>query len=400
MSQIPYVFNQLSRFIDRDYFENLVARYHGNQYVKEFSCWNHLLVMIWAQLTSRRSLRDIEVSLRAHSDKLYRMGIGKHISRNNISHANTKREVAIYRELAQRMMQKATCIRFRDPQLEELSCLFSISGFFAIDSSSIKFDLNRYPWSVPQQGVGGIKLHTMYDLLREVPKMCLITGHEERDQTFMEDYPYEKESLYIIDKAYMKTRGLFAIEKSKAFFIVPIKRNVKYLVVKDDTEHSNPIEVIADRTIEFTSRWAKAGYPKRLRLVTYYVEKKGKAMQFLTNNFKLPAETVALLYKYRWNIEVFFKWIKQHLRINSFYGTSANAIMIQIYTAFIAYCILALAADAISYKGSLYDFANMISVSLTEKVYIKELIDRYQEPNEEKEKSILPSLFDFDKMSH
>ena len=302
------------------------------------------------------------------------MGIGKHISRNNISHANTKREVAIYRELAQRMMQKATCIRFRDPQLEELSCLFSISGFFAIDSSSIKFDLNRYPWSVPQQGVGGIKLHTMYDLLREVPKMCLITGHEERDQTFMEDYPYEKESLYIIDKAYMKTRGLFAIEKSKAFFIVPIKRNVKYLVVKDDTEHSNPIEVIADRTIEFTSRWAKAGYPKRLRLVTYYVEKKGKAMQFLTNNFKLPAETVALLYKYRWNIEVFFKWIKQHLRINSFYGTSANAIMIQIYTAFIAYCILALAADAISYKGSLYDFANMISVSLTEKVYIKELM--------------------------
>ena len=400
MSQIPYVFNQLSRFIDRDYFENLVARYHGNQYVKEFSCWNHLLVMIWAQLTSRRSLRDIEVSLRAHGDKLYRMGIGKHISRNNISHANTKREVAIYRELAQRMMQKATCIRFRDPQLEELSCLFSISGFFAIDSSSIKFDLNRYPWSVPQQGVGGIKLHTMYDLLREVPKMCLITGHEERDQTFMEDYPYEKESLYIIDKAYMKTRGLFAIEKAKAFFIVPIKRNVKYLVLKDDTEHSNPIEVIADRTIEFTSRWAKAGYPKKLRIVTYYVEKKGKTMQFLTNNFKHPAETVALLYKYRWNIEVFFKWIKQHLRINSFYGTSANAIMIQIYTAFIAYCILALAADAISYKGSLYDFANMISVSLTEKVYIKELIDRYQEPNEEKEKSILPSLFDFDKMSH
>lgn len=400
MPQIPYVFNQLSRFIDRDYFEILVSRYHGNQYVKEFSCWNHLLVMIWAQLTSRRSLRDIEVSLRAHGDKLYRMGIGKHISRNNISYANSKREVSIYRELAQRMMQKAACIRLRNSQLEELSGLFSISGFFAIDSSSVKFDLNKHPWSVSQQGVGGIKLHTMYDLLREVPRMCLITGHEERDQTFMEDYPYEKGCLYIIDKAYMKTRGLFTIEKAKAFFIVPIKRNVKYLVLKDDTEHSNPIEVIADRTIEFTSRWAKAGYPRKLRLVTYYVEEKGKTMQFLTNNFKLPAETVALLYKYRWNIEVFFKWIKQHLRINSFYGTSANAIMIQIYTAFIAYCILALAADAISYKGSLYDFANMISVSLTEKVYIKDLIDRYQEPNQEKEKSILPSLFDFDKMSH
>ena len=130
-------------------------------------------------------------------------------------------------------------------------------------------------------------------------------------------------------------------------------------------------------------------------MVTYYVEEKGKAMQFLTNNFKLPAEKVALLYKYRWNIEVFFKWIKQHLRINSFYGTSANAIMIQIYTAFTAYCILALAADAMSYKGSLYDFANMISVSLTEKVYVRDLIDRYQEMSEEKGNPIFPTLFDF-----
>lgn len=225
--------------------------------------------------------------------------------------------------------------------------------------------------------------------------MCLITGHEERDQTFMEDYPYEKECLYIMDKAYMKTKGLFTIEEAKAFFIVPIKRNVKYLVLKDDTKHDTPIEVMADRTIEFTSRWAKAGYPKNLRMVTYYVEEKGKAMQFLTNNFKLPAEKVALLYKYRWNIEVFFKWIKQHLRINSFYGTSANAMMIQIYTAFTAYCVLALVADAISYKGSLYDFANMISVSLTEKVYVRDLIVRYQELNEEKGKPLLPSLFDF-----
>ena len=399
MPQIPYVFNQLSQFIDRDYFEILVARYHGNMYIKEFSCWNHLQVMIWAQLTSRHSLRDIEVSLRAHADKLYRMGMGKHISRNNISHANSRREVGIYRELAQRMMQKAASVRVRNPQLEELSKLFSINGFFAIDSSSVKFELNKYPWSVPQQGVGGIKLHTMYDLLKEVPRMCLITGHEERDQTFMEDYPYEKGCLYIIDKAYMKTRGLFSIEASKGYFIVPIKRNVKYLVLKINTEHERPIEVLADRMIEFTSRWAKTGYPKELRLVTYYVEQKGKAMQFLTNNFKLPAEKIALLYKYRWDIEVFFKWIKQHLRINSFYGTSANAIMIQIYTAFTAYCILALVADAVSYKGSLYDFANMISVSLTEKVYIRDLIDRYEGLNEENEKSLLPSLFDFDKMS-
>lgn len=395
MSQVPYVFNQLSQFIDRDYFERVVARHHGNHCIKEFTCWNHLQVMLWAHLTSRRSLRDIEVSLRAHADKLYRMGIGRHVSRNNISYANARRDVAIYRELAQRMMQKAASIRFRNPQLEELSEMFSITGFFAIDSSSIKFDLNRFPWSVPQQGVGGIKLHTMYDLLREVPRMCLITGHEERDQTFMEAYPYESGCLYIMDKAYMKTRGLAAIEEVRGYFIVPIKRNVKYLVVKGGIATSGCMEVIADQTIEFTSRWAKTGYRDKLRLVTYYMEEKGKTIQLLTNNLKLPAEKVALLYKYRWDIEVFFKWIKQHLRINVFYGTSANAVMIQIYTAFTAYCTLALMADTMSFRGSLYDFANMISVSLTEKVYIRDLLDRYKEQDNGKTSPNFPMLFDF-----
>ena len=395
MPQIPYVFTQLSLFIDRDFFETLVARYRGNKYVKEFSCWNHLQVMIWAQLTSRRSLRDIEVSLRAHSDKLYRMGMGKHISRNNIAYANSKREVAIYRELAQRMMQKTASIKFRDPILEELSELFSISGFFAIDSSSIKFELSKFSWSVPQQGVGGIKLHTMYDLLREVPRMSLITGHEERDQTFMEDYPYEPDCLYIMDKAYMKTKGLRTIKEKNAYFIVPIKNNVKYVISKDETHRSNCACVYADQLIKFTSRWAKTNYPYELRLVAYYLENKNDTLILITNNYELPAEKVALLYKYRWNIEVFFKWIKQHLRINSFYGTSANAVMIQIYIAFTAYCVLALTADAVSYKGSLYDFANMISVSLTEKAFIGDVVNRYKEQNETPPKPIFPTLFEF-----
>lgn len=157
--------------------------------------------MLWAQLTSRRSLRDIEVSLRAHADKLYRMGIGTGISRNNIANANARRDVAIYRELAQTMMERAASVVSRDRMLEDIARRFSLEGFFAVDSSTVSLDIGRHSWCVPQKGVGGVKLHTLYDVMRKVPRMCLVTGHEERDQTFMEDYPYEEGCFYVMDKA-------------------------------------------------------------------------------------------------------------------------------------------------------------------------------------------------------
>ena len=213
MTQIPYIFNQLTQWLPRDKFDRLVKQYKGNAYVKDFSCWKHLLVMIWAQLTSRRSLRDIETSLRAHSDKLYRMGMGRHVSRNNIANANAKRDVAIYRGLAQEMMRLATSAKIRDRHLERIAAEFSLNGFFAIDSSTVSLDLARHPWCKPQKGgFGGVKLHTMYDIMREVPRMCLVTGREERDQTFMEDYPYEPGCFYVLDKAYVKTSGMAAIQ--------------------------------------------------------------------------------------------------------------------------------------------------------------------------------------------
>ena len=191
MAQIPYIFNQLVSHIPKDVFDRLVKKYRGNFHIKKFSCWNHLLLMIWAQLTSRKSLRDIETSLRAHADKVYRMGIGSEISRNAIANANAKRDVAIYRELAQGMMLLACKINVKDELLQMISKQFQLNGFFAIDSTTVSLDLRKFTWSVPQEEWGGVKLHTMYDLLRMVPRMCLITGHEERDQTFMEDYPYE-----------------------------------------------------------------------------------------------------------------------------------------------------------------------------------------------------------------
>ena len=385
MAQTPYIFNQLVSFLPKDYFDRLVKKYNGNAYVKNYSCWNHLLVMVWAQLTGRRSLRDIETSLRAHSDKTYRMGIGATVCRSNIAKANAIRDVSIFREFSQEMMRRASGISVKDDMLERIARAFHLAGFFAIDSSSVSLKLSRFPWSEPQEGIGGVKLHTMYDLMRKVPRLCNITGHEERDQTFMEDYVYEPNCFYVLDRLYFKASGMRNIDSSGAFFVTRMKRNVVY-------------EVLSDQTIRFTSRWASQGYPENLRLIKYYSSENNEVLAFVTNNFVLDASTIALLYRFRWEIECFFKWMKQHLRIIAFYGTSANAVMIQIYTALTAFCMLAIAADAQGYKRSLYEFSNLMSVSLTDRTHLSDLIKRSESADPPCGIDKEPTLFDFDNL--
>lgn len=394
MAQIPYIFNQLVSFVPKDLFDRLVLKYKANHYVKNYTCWNHLLVMMWAQLTGRRSLRDIESSLRAHSDKTYRMGTGRCISRNNIANANARRDVAVYRELALAMMRRTAYLGEKDEVLSSIRRFFNLNGFFAVDSSSVSLELSRHQWSEPQQGVGGIKMHTLYDLLRCVPRMCLITGHEERDQTFMEDYPFESGCFYMFDKMYFKTRGMERVRLCGAYFVIRIKSNAVY-----DVLASMPVDglhILADRRIRFTSQWASRGYPENLRLISFYSTEKNAVINFVTNNFDVDAATIVLLYKYRWQIELFFRWIKQHLRVTSFYGTSANAVMIQIYIAYITFCTLAIAADNCGFKGSLYDFSNIVSVSLTEKIMLTDLVRRYHNHSSGSTEINQPTLFDFD----
>ena len=301
MGQIPYIFNQLVSFLPKDHFDRLVKKYNGNAYVKNYSCWNHLLVMIWAQLTGRRSLRDIETSLRAHSDKTYRMGIGVTVCRSNIAKANAVRDVAIFREFSQEMMHRASRMSIKDETLELIARTFHLAGFFAIDSSTVSLKLSRFTWSEPQEGSGGVKLHTMYDLMRKVPRLCNITGHEERDQTFMEDYVYEPNCFYLLDRIYFKTRGMRRIDSSGAFFVTRMKRNVVYEVLAN--ADINGVHVLSDQTIRFTSRWASQGYPGRLRLIKYYSTEKNEVLAFVTNNFVLDAATIALLYRFRWEID-------------------------------------------------------------------------------------------------
>ncbi len=396
MPQIPFVFNQLVNFIPRDVFEYAVRKHDGNAYVKSYSCWNHLLVMLWAQLTHRHSLRDIESSLRAHSDKTYRMGIGKAVSRNNIANASAKRDVAIFREIALEMMRRCAHSSIRNPVLAVIGSAFGIKGFFAIDSSTVSLNLDTFSWSVPQEGLGGIKLHTMFDLMREVPRTCLITGHEERDQTFMECYTYERGCFYVFDRLYFKTSGLRHINQCGAYFVTRLKRKVSYASI--DRRDTNGVHVLCDETVRFTNRWASKGYPDNVRVIKYYSEENNRVLCFVTNNFDTDARTIALIYKYRWQIELFFKWIKQHLCITAFYGTSANAVMVQIYTAIVAFCTLALAADALKFEGTLYEFANIMSVSQTEKCYLCELMARYRieaSKNNAQNDKMEPNLFNW-----
>lgn len=395
MAQVTYIFNQLCSLLPRDHFEYLVKKHEGNSYMKTYSCWNHFLVMLWAQLTGRESLRDIESSLRAHKDKLYRLGMGKNVSRNNLSHANATREVSIYRDFAQKVMNiTLSQVGAEEKELFTLSDGFNLSGLFAVDSSTVYLDLTKFNWSVPQRGRGGIKLHTLYDILREVPVLCLITGHEERDQTFMENYPYRKGGMYVFDKAYIKTASMKEIDSISAYFVVRRKRGMSYSVIKELTAAVAPI--YGDKEISFSNRWARKGYPGNLRLVQYYSIERNEVLDFLTNNFQLPAMTIAESYRNRWNIELFFRWIKQHLYVTRFYGTSANAVSIQIYVAVSAYCLVALAKALYGFKGTTYELLRVLSVSLFERQPLKEVLNRYEESvKEETNQSYLwPSLFD------
>lgn len=395
MAQVAYIFNQLCSLLPRDHFEYLVKKHEGNSYMKTYSCWNHFLVMLWAQLTGRESLRDIESSLRAHKDKLYRLGMGKNISRNNLSHANATREVSIYRDFAQKVMNiTLSQVGTEEKELFTLSDGFNLSGLFAVDSSTVYLDLTKFNWSVPQRGRGGIKLHTLYDILREVPVLCLITGHEERDQIFMENYPYRKGGMYVFDKAYIKTASMKEIDSISAYFVVRRKRGMSYSVIKELTAAVAPI--YGDKEISFSNRWARKGYPGNLRLVQYYSMERNEVLDFLTNNFQLPAMTIAESYRNRWNIELFFRWIKQHLYVTRFYGTSANAVSIQIYVAVSAYCLVALAKALYGFKGTTYELLRVLSVSLFERQPLKDVLDRYGDSvKEEVNQSYLwPSLFD------
>ena len=376
MNQGRYVFSQLVGFLPRKYFEWLVSKYEGNKYVKSFSCWNHLLVLLFGQLSNREGLRDLIVTITPFKSSFHHLGFGKSVTRSNLSKANEVRDVRIFQEFADRMVEIARKKR------DGIKDFFISNNVYAFDSSTISLCLSIFWWTKLHHGKGGVKLHELYDVKTDVPAFSIITDASLHDSKVMGLIPYEKGSFYIFDRAYMVTKMLYLIESKEAFFVVREKHKMVYEVVQDKDYNNTQTGVMADQIIRFKGNKTKSHYPKELRRVVYYDKEGNRTFVFYTNNTDIKAEDVALLYKYRWRVELFFKWLKQHLCIKEFYGTSENAVMMQIYAAIIAYCLVVIVQEEMKLKMDTYDVLRILSTALLTKMHLVDLLNN-QELGEE-----------------
>ena len=368
MSQGQYVFTQLCSFLPKRIFDCLVYKYEGNKWVKSFTCWHHLLVMVFGQLSNRKSMRDLIVTLNAHRSKFYRLGLGKSVTRSNLSKANEMREARIFKEYADRLIDIAR--RKRDGLKE----FFLRNKVFAFDSTTISLCLSVYWWTKLHHSKGGVKAHTLYDVKTDVPAFVIVTDASVHDSQVMGDIPYEADAIYIFDRAYMDTGQLYAIALLKAFFVVREKHKMKFDIIEDKHYNNPATGIMADQIVRFSGSKTKKKYPKAIRRVIYYDSIGNRTFVFYTNNTELSAEDIAELYKNRWSVELFFKWLKQHLHVKEFYGTSENAVNIQIYSAIITYCLVAIVGSELHLKMSTYELLRIIGVSLFDKMPLRELL--------------------------
>ena len=370
MNQGRYIFSQLCDFLPVDFFKWLVKKYEGNKYVKSFTCWNHLLVLLFGQLSNREGLRDLVVTLAPHKRAFHHLGFGKSVTRSNLSKANEVRDVRIFREFANRMIAIA---REKRAGVKDF---FLSNKVYAFDSTTISLCLSVFWWTRLHHGRGGVKMHTLYDVTTDIPSFVIITDASVHDSKVMDQIPYESDSFYIFDRAYMATEHLFQIEMSEAYFIVREKSKILYKVL-EDKHCSNPdTGVMADQIIVFTGSKTKKQYPRELRRVVFYDSENNRTLVLYTNNFEVSAQQIALLYKYRWRVELFFKWMKQHLRIKEFYGTSENAVQIQIYAALTAYCLVAIVEHEMQLDMDTYDVLRILSTSLLTRMPLRDLLDK------------------------
>lgn len=370
MNQGRYIFSQLCDFLPVDFFKWLVKKYEGNKYVKSFTCWNHLLVLLFGQLSNREGLRDLVVTLAPHKRAFHHLGFGKSVTRSNLSKANEVRDVRIFREFANRMIAIA---REKRAGVKDF---FLTNKVYAFDSTTISLCLSVFWWTRLHHGRGGVKMHTLYDVTTDIPSFVIITDASVHDSKVMGLIPYESDSFYIFDRAYMATEHLFQIEMSEAYFVVREKSKILYKVL-EDKHCSNPdTGVMADQIIVFTGSKTKKQYPRELRRVVFYDSENNRTLVLYTNNFEVSAEQIALLYKYRWRVELFFKWMKQHLRIKEFYGTSENAVQIQIYAALTAYCLVAIVEHEMQLDMDTYDVLRILSTSLLTRMPLRDLLDK------------------------
>jgi len=371
MNKGKYVFRQLCEFLPIDTFEWYVKKYDGNRYVKTFTCWQQLLVMILAQLWQCKSLRVLINVLDAHRNKTYQMGLGKNISRSTVAWANEHRDYRIFEDMANLMIKTA-----REKRIGKSNDMFlDDKKVFAFDSTTISLYLSLFKWSKLHHDKGGIKMHTLYEIKTDIPAFIYISDASLHDSRAMPQIPYESGSYYVFDRAYMALFNLYAIHQIGAYFVVREKRNMRYRVVEDKYYNNPESGILSDQLVEFTGYVTHKRYPEVLRRIVFYDVIGSRQFVFYTNNPHITAEGVALLYKYRWRVELFFKWIKQHLHVKTFYGTSENAVRIQLYCAIIAYCLVAIVEHDMKLDMDIYSVLQILGVSLIDKTPLRDLFE-------------------------
>ena len=358
------IFAQLVDYLPTHEFRRCVKRYHGYRKVKSFSCWDQFLSMAFAQLTYRESLRDIEACLRAVDHKLYHLGFRGKISRSTLADANEHRDCRIYADFAQVVINCARKLYADEPFGAELK-----ETVYALDATVIDLCLSLFPWATFRTNKAGIKLHTLLALHGNIPRFVHITSADVHEVNILDELIPEPGSYYVMDRGYIDFERLHRFHRENAYFVIRAKSNLKFHRI-----YSHPIKLesglICDQTIVLDNYHSSRGYPDKLRRVKYYDRENGQRLTFLTNNFEIPALTIVAIYKCRWQIELFFKWIKQHLRIKAFYGTSSNAIHTQIWIAITVYVLVAIVKKRLSLKTDLYTILQILSVTSFEKTPI------------------------------
>ena len=362
------IFSQVLDHLPSHTFRRCVTRYNGNHHVKKFSCFDQFRCMAFAQLTYRESLRDIEACLRAQKSKMYHMGIQARVSRSTLAEANEKRDWRIYADFSQSLIQTARKLYINDDLGVDLD-----NTVYALDASTIDLCLSVFPWARFRTTKAAIKLHTLLDLRGNIPSFIHISDGKLHEVNVLDLLIPEPGSFYIMDRGYLDYERLHRLTQASAFFVIRAKANLKYRRLYSATvDKSTGLK--HDQTGVLTGFYTSQHYPDKLRKIKYYDSQTGKHLVFLTNNFSLPALTIAELYRFRWQVELFFKWIKQHLRIKAFYGTSENAVKSQIWIAVSIYVLVAIIKKRLKIDASLYTILQILSVTIFEKMPLSQVL--------------------------
>lgn len=379
------MFSQLLDFLDKDVFLRISNKYNGNRYVKSFTCWNQLAVMMFGQLSNRESLRDLVLATQAHANKAFHLGFGKYASKSTLADANTKRDYRIFEEFAYRVMAEDQKCRAVE--------IFKLGGkVYAFDSTTIDLCLSVFEWALFRKKKGGVKIHTLYDIETQIPTFFHITPVRLHDTKAMDAIPYEENSFYIFDRAYNDFGRLFTINSVGAYFVVRGKKNNDFRPMR--WKRRLPSGVLSDAIGYMDGQLTMSKYPEKIRRIIYLDSESDRKFIFFTNALDINSLKVAELYHNRWQIELFFKWLKQHLKIKKFWGETENAVRIQIYTAITTYCMIAIVQKKMSIERSIYEMLQLVSISLTETICLKDL---FAKPNcnivNELDGSTEPTLF-------